>query len=277
MSRIRIGVIGLGRFGQFHCQKYKSLTDHKLVGVYDCSDLLSRQTSIDFNCKDFKSSHSLLKEVDAVSVVTPTVTHFEYVRRALLQGVHVFVEKPLASSPMEAGELVALAEEKNLVLQVGHIERFNGELLRLNPDPPQHINATRTCDNNGRCRDVCVVYDLMIHDLDIILNYFGKWEEVKAAGDINRAMATIRFPNRRTAKVIADRESLFDERLMEFFYSGKDPVLVDFHKKKNDALMDEIRNFIGSIVNDSSPKVSGSAGLLAIQLAEEIRKGISDV
>lgn len=277
MRRIRIGVIGLGRFGQFHCQKYKSLTDHKLVGVYDCNDLLSRQTSLNYNCNDFKSCNSLLKEVDAVSVVTPTVTHFEYVRRALLQGVHVFVEKPLASSPMEASELVALAEEKNLILQVGHIERFNGELLRLNPEIPQHVDATRACDNNGRCRDVCVVYDLMIHDLDIILSYFGKWTEVVAGGDINRVIANIKFNEGRTAKVVADRDSLFEERTMEFFYIDKEPIVVDFHRKKNDSLMEEVRNFIGSIINGSRPVVSGSDGLLAIELAEEIRKGISNV
>lgn len=278
MKPLKIGVIGLGRFGQLHCSKYHDLPTTELVGVYDCDDLLSRATSIDFRCKDFHSSNDLLKEVDAVSIVTPTVTHFEYGRQALLRGVHVFMEKPLATTFAEGEELVALAKEKGLVLQVGHIERFNEALVKhkkllINPT---YVSAIRTCNNNGRCRDVCVVLDLMIHDLDIILSCLGEYDSVEAEGDENKVVAYLTFKDGAIAKLIADREAPFDQRSILFDFQVDPMILVDFHKKSNDALLDEVKDFAGSIKNGVSPQVSGTDGLLALKAAIAIKEGVKN-
>jgi len=113
---MKVGVIGLGRFGMFHCLKYKNLVGAELVGVHDSNDLRCRQTSKQFDCKDYAIVADLLNNVEAISIVSPTVTHFEYAKKALLKGVHVFVEKPITTNVGEAQELVDLAKENELVL-----------------------------------------------------------------------------------------------------------------------------------------------------------------
>jgi predicted dehydrogenase len=200
-----------------------------------------------------------------------------------MRGVHVFVEKPMCTSVVEAEELVSLAEEKGLVLQVGHIERFNESFIKNDPFiiDPLVILASRTCVYNGRCRDVCVVLDLMIHDLDIVLHYMGPWKSIKSKGRVSnkdggldQAFVNIEFDNGRVAELRANRNALVDERFMVFQFDSEPPIYVDFHEKKNDALMDEVIDFIGSVKSGRSPKVTGHDGLLVIKAAHEIKEGI---
>lgn len=285
---MRVGVIGVGRFGAFHCEKYSKLG--VLYGVHDCSDVAIKEAVNKFSPKANHVNHCyidanhLIAEVDAVSIATPTVTHFEYARKALRAGKHVFVEKPITATVEEAEELVALAEEKNLVLQVGHIERFNEALIRAERHiaNPMSISSLRTCQYNGRCRDVSVVLDLMIHDLDIILSYFGQWESIKAEGkkyyddQWDLVWADIDFGRSRTARLQANRNALTDERLMSFNFDAEPPININFHQKTNDALMEEVKDFIGSIKEGRKPKVSGTDGLLALKAALEIMKGVED-
>ena len=278
---MRVGVIGVGRFGRFHCQKYNLLKDHELYGLYDFCWSTAKSVQDEVGAYAFPKVDDLIIEVDAVSIATPTVTHFEYARKALLAGVHVFVEKPIAATIAEAEELVCTAKERNLVLQVGHIERFNESLIRATKTiaDPVSITSLRTCKYNGRCRDVCVVLDLMIHDLDIILSYFGQWTKITAEGkkyyddqwDYVRAM--VEFGNRRVAVLQANRNALTDERHMSFHCDAEPPINVDFHQKSNDALLEEVKDFVRSIEEGGRPKVSGADGLLALRAALEIKKG----
>lgn len=281
---MRVGVIGVGRFGTFHCQKYSSFKKTELVGVYDTCHFTSKQIARHLNCNYYCTVEELLEKVDAVSIATPTVTHFEYARKALKKGVHVFVEKPITSTLIEAEELVKLAEDKNLVLQVGHIERFNEALIRASKiiADPKSITSLRTCQYNGRCRDVCVVLDLMIHDLDIVISYFGQWDNIEAYGkkyyddQWDFVRATMSFGGRRSAILQANRNALTDERLMSFHCDSEPPININFHQKSNDALMEEVKDFIDSIDKGRRPFVSGADGLLALRAALEIKKGVEN-
>ena len=282
---MRVGVIGVGRFGRFHCEKYKSLKFDKLQGVYDYNWQGSNTVALDMKCTPYPNVDDLLSDVDAVSIATPTVTHFEYARKALLRGVHVFVEKPITATIEEAEELVDLSEEKGVVLQVGHIERFNEALIRVSKivADPKSITSLRTCQYNGRCRDVCVVLDLMIHDLDIVISYFGKWTKITAEGkkyyddQLDYVRAIIEFGDNKVAVLQANRNALTDERLMSFNCDSEPPININFHQKTNDALMEEVKDFIGSIREGRRPKVSGTDGLLALKAALEIKKGVENV
>ena len=253
-----------------------------MCGIYDSDWNVTRKVATKLGVNPFVSANDLLDSVDAVSIVTPTVTHFYYARKALTRGVHVFVEKPITTTITEAEELVDLAYKNDLVLQVGHIERFNEALLRADKSitDPISITSLRTCQYNGRCRDVDVVLDLMIHDIDIILSYFGEWIEIEARGSKyfddhwDNVTANILFSKGRTALLLADRNALTDERLMSFNFYSEPPININFHQKSNDALMEEVKDFIGSIVVGRSPKVTGADGLLALKAALEIREGI---
>lgn len=276
MTELNVGVVGLGRFGQFHCEKISKLPGVKLRGVYDTNFRTTVETAKKYDCLPFTDFDSLLHSVHAVSVVTPTVTHFEYIRKALLRNRHVFVEKPLTASYLEGEEVVQLAIDKNLLLQVGHIERFNGELVKMDRDvaAPVHASALRTCADNGRCKDVCVVFDMMIHDIDILLHYLGDWVEVCAKGCADKVVAAVEFENGKDAVMVADRNHQMDVRRTIFQFDSEPPVTVNYHNKTNDALMDEWKDFRDSLINGRSPKVTGADGLRAIQLAEEIVRGV---
>jgi predicted dehydrogenase len=280
---MRFGVIGTGRFGAFHCEKYSKL--NSLVGTFDVDPTRAIQVSKKFDCSNFASSDSLLDHVDAVSICTPTITHFLFAREALTRYTHVFVEKPIATTVKQAKQLINLAEMNDLVLQVGHIERFNEAFTRAEPliINPITISATRTCAYNGRCQDVDVVLDLMIHDLDIIAYYFGEPESIQVEeivgypGKLNGVKARLLYSDNRMAEVEANRAALIDERLMSFNFNNEPPININFHQKSNDALMEEVKDFISSIDKGSKPKVSGTDGLLALKMANAIRERVKNV
>ena len=276
MNDLKIGVIGLGRFGQFHCEKISGLEDGRLYGVYDTSDLLTIQTAKHFDCIPFGTPDSLLDLVDAVSVVSPTVTHFEYIKKALRRDVHVFVEKPITATCVEGREAVRLARERQLVLQVGHIERFNEALVGKQNVivDPLCANAIRTCGDNRRCKDVCVIFDMMIHDIDIMLHHFGDWKEVDATGDEDKVVATVGFGDRREAVLMANRLGTMDTRRTIFHFMSEPPITVDYHQKSNDALKEELQDFVDAITQGRNPLVTGEDGLRAIELAEAIREEV---
>lgn len=282
---MRVGVIGVGRFGLFHCNKYHALEGVEFIGGYDCSHQSSKAMASSLGSVCYTDVDYLLDEAEAVSIATPTVTHFEYARKALLRGVHVFVEKPITATIAEAEELIKIAEEKDLVLQVGHIERFNEALIRAknNIANPMSISSLRTCQYNGRCRDVCVILDLMIHDLDIIISYFGQWDKITAEGkkyydeQWDYVRAIMDFGGKRSAILQANRNALTDERLMSFNFDAEPPININFHQKTNDALMEEVKEFISNIREGRRPTVSGEDGLSALKAALEIKKGVEDV
>jgi predicted dehydrogenase len=226
MSKIKIGVIGTGHLGKIHTKLFKEVENCELVGIYDQDSNRAIQIGSEFNTKAFESIEKLLSEVDGVDIVATTSAHYELVKQALLMNKHVFVEKPITKQIWEAEELVKISNEKKLILQVGHIERFNPALISLEKYDlnPLFVQTDRLAQFNPRGTDVAVVLDLMIHDIDIILSLVkSEVKNVSASGvavvsdNIDIANARIEFENGAIANVTASRISQKKMRKMRMF------------------------------------------------------------
>ncbi|MBI5233106.1 MAG: Gfo/Idh/MocA family oxidoreductase, partial [Deltaproteobacteria bacterium] len=171
-KRIRVGVIGAGYLGRFHVEKYSRLDSAELVGVVDTDRQRADAISAMFAVKPYGSYTDILDKVDAVSIVTPTETHFEIAKAFLSRGVDVLLEKPMTTTVVEADVLIGLAQKSGAIFQIGHLERFNAAVVALNSrlTTPMFIDVHRLSPFPERNTDVDVVLDLMIHDIDIILN-----------------------------------------------------------------------------------------------------------
>lgn len=239
---INIGVLGAGHLGKIHLKLIKEIADFNLIGFYDADKDVSKKVTLEFGIKSFDSAEALLKVVDAVDIVTPTITHYQCASKAIRSCKHVFVEKPLANTPKEGKDLVALAKEANIKAMVGHVERFNPALLSLKHSgvelSPVFIEAHRLAQFNPRGTDVSVVLDLMVHDIDIILSIVKSTiKRISASGvpvvskspDI--ANARIEFANGCVANITASRISMKQMRKIRFFQ--KDTYIsVDLFEKQ---------------------------------------------
>lgn len=178
MGNLKTGVIGLGRMGQHHCRVYASQRETRLVGLFDIDSQTARELSLRYEVPAFQNIDDLLEQVDAVSIATPTPTHYDLVMRCLEHNVHVLVEKPVTESLEQAEELARVVEKSGLVVQVGHIERFNPTYLELKKVKENlHVIAIdfrRLSPYRVSNKDVDVVLDLMVHDLDLCIDLMGK-------------------------------------------------------------------------------------------------------
>lgn len=226
MKKIKTGVIGTGHLGKIHTKLFKEILTCDFVGVYDLDYERAKSVSEEFGTKAFKEINDLLDEVDAVDIVATTSAHYKLVKQAFAKKKHVFVEKPITSQIWEAEQLVEEAEQKKLIFQVGHIERFNPALLTLEKYElnPVFIQTDRLAQFNPRGTDVAVVLDLMIHDIDIILSLVkSEVKDIKASGvevvsdSIDIANARIEFENGAVANVTASRISQKKMRKMRMF------------------------------------------------------------
>jgi len=175
-GKIKLGLIGTGHMGQYHVNVAVGLpTEYDIAGIYDASPQRRAEIAERFSVKAYEDMESLIDVSDALVVSVPTAHHYEVAKYALEKGKHVLVEKPMTTDVEQARELVGLAEKQGLMLQVGHVERFNGAVLELRRvvDKPLLIESRRLAPNSGRIQDVGVVMDLLIHDLDIIMNLVG--------------------------------------------------------------------------------------------------------
>lgn len=237
MKMLNVGIIGTGHLGKIHAKLMKEVTRANLVGVYDINFDVAKKVAEELELKAFENIEEFLDEVDAVSIVATTSAHYNLIKKAFDKDVHVFVEKPITSTIEQAEEVVKLSKDKNLKLQVGHIERFNSALLSLekyNLDP-KFIQTDRLAQFNPRGTDVAVVLDLMIHDIDIILSLIkSKVKEVRASGvavvsdNIDIANARIEFENGAIANVTASRISQKKMRKMRMFQKDS-YISVDFN------------------------------------------------
>jgi len=233
---IKLALAGVGHLGKIHLKLLKELEGIEFIGIYDINSDLCKQTAKQFNVNYFKSFEALCANADAVSIVTSTTSHYELALKALESNLHIFIEKPIAAEIWQAEELVKLANEKKLKLQVGHIERFNPALISLEKYflNPLFIQTDRLSQFNPRGTDVAVVLDLMIHDIDIILSLIkSKVKNIYASGvavvsgNIDIANARIEFENGAVANVTASRISQKKMRKMRIFQkSGY--VSIDF-------------------------------------------------
>lgn len=305
MSKLQCAVIGTGYLGKFHADKYAALPECELAAIVDVNPEAAAAIAAKHGCRRLTDYRELLGKVDAVSIAVPTSLHFEVARYFLAAGSHVLVEKPITTTVEQADELIRLAREKNRVLMVGHLERFNPAIIALEGrlNQPSFIESTRLAPFKPRATDVSVVLDLMIHDIDIILDIVDSpITHIEASGacvltsDTDIANARLTFANGCVANVTASRISLKSERKMRLFQ--KDAYLsVDFQNRVltthrrgegemfpgvpeilsdesrfegGDALLEEIRHFVDCAIHGRTPRVPGEAGRRALAAAEDI-------
>ncbi|MGD8796639.1 MAG: Gfo/Idh/MocA family oxidoreductase, partial [Thiohalophilus sp.] len=175
MTTLRTAVIGVGYLGKFHAQKYAQLPASQLIGVCDTSQEVAKTIAAEHGVDVYQDYHDLIGKVDAVSIVVPTQKHYEVAKVFLENGVHVLLEKPITSTLEQGQELVEIAERNDLTFQIGHLERFNPAVMALENVlvEPLFIESHRIAPFNPRGADVNVILDLMIHDIDIILDFVG--------------------------------------------------------------------------------------------------------
>jgi predicted dehydrogenase len=305
MKSIRAAVVGVGYLGRFHAQKYAQAAGCDLVAVVDRVSATRDSVAHELGTRALEDYRELLGAVEAVSIATPTSTHFEIARAFLEAGAHVLVEKPITETPAEARELIDIARERRLVLQVGHLERFNVTVLAAEPHlaTPRFVECHRLAPYRERGTDVNVVLDLMIHDLDLVQTIVGSpVASIDAigtpvfSGEIDIANARIRFENGCVANATASRVSLKTERKLRIFEDdaylsldlqqkiltvirkrggrpepGQLPVTIEEQSfEQGDALKAEIESFLACIRNGAQPVVTGEAGLRALETAMQI-------
>jgi predicted dehydrogenase len=232
VSKLNIAVIGTGHMGRYHVNALASMEDVNLVGVCDVDEKVGMEVAEKYKTKYFKDIRDLFGRIDAAVVAVPTFLHYYVSSELIKRNIHVLVEKPITRSVRYAQKLIDLADKKGVILQVGHIERFNGAVQELKNiiKKPYLMEAKRMGPVNKRIRDVGVVLDLMIHDLDVILNLLDKQKEeivyIGAAGvkiysdyeDI--ATATLVFSDSSVANLTASRATESKKRILQISQEG---------------------------------------------------------
>jgi predicted dehydrogenase len=310
MKNLRVGVVGVGYLGKFHTEKYARMNDVNLVGVVDIKKSRAERVANKFNTKPYQNHKDLFGEVDAVSIVVPTTDHFKVSKDFLENDIDILIEKPITTTIEEADELIRFSASKDLIIQVGHLERFNPAVVALQDiiKKPLFIESHRLSIFKERSTDVSVVLDLMIHDIDIILNFvMSEIVNIQASGvsviseHVDIANARLEFKTGCVANVTASRISTKNERKIRLFQ--KDAYIsVDFAKQgitviqrddkinhglipgmdiknlsfsKSDALEDELRSFVNAVKKREIPEVTGQMGRDALRIALSIMNQIS--
>ncbi len=302
-DKLRVGVVGAGYVGKFHAEKYAASDKAMLMAVVDLDGARAREVASELGTEALTDYRTLLNRVHCVSITVPTRDHYRVARDCMEAGLDVLVEKPLTAQLVEAEELVKIAETNGRILQVGHLERFNPAIRRLEGiiNEPKFVECHRLAPFVERGTDVDVVLDLMIHDIDVIASLVrSPVQKAEAVGvavltdkpDI--ANARITFANGCIANVTASRVSLKRERKVRFFQSNA-YISIDYDQrraqifykppggsgwldiqsetieiKEGDALADEIDSFLHCVRTRALPLVGGREGLRALQIASLI-------
>ena len=303
---LKLCVIGLGHMGRIHAEKLRQMDDVLLCGLVDADRACLEDASSKHNAPCFRSHGEALSAAEAAVIATPTATHFALARDCLEKGIHVFMEKPITSTVREAEELIELARKKRVVLQVGHLERFSPAFRRAatHVKNPLFIEAQRISPFSGRSTDIDVIFDLMIHDIDLVLSIArGEVADVRAQGTpvvtdkIDVANARIEFTGGCVASLTASRASKKKERTFKIFQADgflnldllkgrmtaalKDDngmIRVDeYQAEEIDPVKDELRDFIQAIRERRKPRVEGEHGLRALLLANQIKQSIASL
>ena len=303
MKAPRVGVVGVGHIGKNHARLYAEIARAQFTAIYDTDRAVAEERAAEFDVKAVASLDEFAEQVDAASIATPTSTHFEIARQLLARGKHLLVEKPIADNTAHASELAELAAARALVLQVGHVERFNPVLSALEKrlTNPRFIEAHRLSPYPNRSTDIGVVLDLMIHDLEIILHLVrSPVQTIDAVGvpvlsrgeDI--ANARIRFENGCVANITSSRISPEQMRKIRVFqenvylsldYQNQSGEMYrrtaaglerdDVEIEREEPLKRELAAFIECAATGRAPKVSGFQAAAALELAVEITKRIN--
>lgn len=307
-EKIRVAVIGVGSLGQHHARNYSQNPNCELIGIADTNEKQAQSVAKANGTTAYSDYRNLIDQVDAVSVVVPTVGHFEIAKVLLEAKKHVLVEKPITETVDQAHELIGIATNADRILQVGHIERFNAPIMKMRKivNRPAFIEAHRMGPFSARVKDIGVVLDLMIHDLDIIrelvnsrvksidavgVSVFTKYEDI--------ANARLNFENGCIANITASRVSPKKQRKIRIFQEdayisidsaeqelevhqkvavetplpGELPVSIEITKEKmknEEPLKVEIQHFLECIRKKEQPDIDGVKARDALQLAVEI-------
>jgi predicted dehydrogenase len=308
---LKVAVVGVGHLGKWHADKYAAHAECELVAVVDTDAETAGEIAAKHGAIAYQDYRDVIPLVDAISLVVPTSLHYKIARDFLKAGIHCFIEKPISETVEEAEELIRIAGDNNLVLQVGHIERFNSVLNDMvqRLDRPQFIESTRLAPFTLRATDVSVVHDLMIHDIDIVLYLIeSRISRISASGisvlsdTVDIANARIEFDNGCVANVTASRISQKRERRLRVFQKDaylsadlqnkvlainrkgktdnpagfKDITHEEHQFEDNDALNLEVVDFVTAIRTGGRPRVSGEDGKRALATAIAITEQMRD-
>lgn len=309
MKKLRVGVVGAGYLGKFHAEKYSQMNDVELVGIADLNKIQAETVSQRMRIKAYTDHRDLIGKVDAVSVVVSTPSHYRVSRDFLENDIDVLIEKPITTTVQEADELIDISEARGLIIQVGHLERFNPAILSLKSivKNPRFIESHRLSVFKERGTDVSVVLDLMIHDIDIISGLVAsEIKNIHAAGIpvitglVDIANTRLEFKNGCVANVTASRISMKNERRIRLFqqdayisvdFANHDITIVrkkedageaiipgmevkQISLQKSDALRDELSAFVKSVKTREVPEVTGQVGRDALKVALNIMEQI---
>src|SRR5216684_3055241 len=307
-KRIRVAVVGTGEFGRNHARVYREIDGAELVGVFDQNQERGAAVAAEFQTQVLKSLDELRGRADAASVAVPTVAHADVGCRLLEIGLDILVEKPMAVNLAEADALLHAARKNGRILQVGHVERFNPAVIAVEPilNRPLFFEVHRLGVFTPRSLDVDVIYDLMIHDLDILLVLVNEpVAEVKAVGipvltdKVDIAHARLEFAGGAVANITASRVSTERVRKMRFFqqheyisldYARRDALRIGVKKPGPqpefayerlpapavEPLRAELESFVDCVRTRKEPRVNGAAGRAALELAARVMTSIQE-
>jgi predicted dehydrogenase len=301
---VKVAVIGVGSIGAHHARVFSELPDAELLGVVDIDLARAQNIASRYNCAALDDYTKIIGRVDAVSIAVPTSLHYQIGMDFLKNGKDILIEKPITSTLEEAEQLVAEAARQNLILQVGHLERFNAGLSMISSlvHAPRFIESRRLSPFLGRSTDIDVTLDLMIHDIDIILSLVNsEISELRATGskvltdNIDIAYAWIEFEDGCIAEAVASRMANERVRELKIFqqnayikldYQTQEVLCYKKIKEKvgkvarktedKEPLKEQLASFVGCVKKRAQPLVSGTQGKEALKVALKISEMIKD-
>ena len=298
MEKIKVGVVGVGHLGSIHAKVYSRLDNVKLVGICDCNLEKALEIGKKYHAASFSDYEDLFDKINAASIAVPTSLHYNIAKDFLNHNIHVLIEKPITKTLSEADELIEIAKGKSLILQVGHIERFNSAVLTIERylKKPRFIECQRLGPFHKRVKDVGVVLDLMIHDIDIVLGLveqdvvnieavglstISDYEDVANVRLIFKDGTIADITASRVTKDVVRKIRIFQEdsyisldylnQEAAIFRKTENKILKEKIKiKKDEPLKNELESFIECVRTGKKPVVSGVEGRRALQVALEI-------
>ncbi len=299
---LRVAVVGVGHHGRHHARIYSRMEGVELKGVVDIDPERASAVAGEFNTTAFTSPGEIIDNIDAVSIAVPAPSHFDSFGTFIENGVHIFMETPIAASAQQAAKMADMVKQAGIIFQAGHIERFNPAITALSAvlTKPQFIESHRLCIYNPRGCDVGVVMDLMVHDLDIVLHLVkDKIKSISAVGvnvlspteDI--ANARLEFEHGCIANITVSRVSTDNMRKIRIFQNDA-YISLDYRKQegriyrkvgneikagtvpmvKSEPLKLQLESFIDCIKHNRTPQVTVDDGKRVIDVAEEILRAI---
>jgi predicted dehydrogenase len=301
---VKVGVIGVGYLGQHHARIYSEIEETELVAVVDINKKKADTFAEEYRCESYTNYRGILHEVDALSIVTPTTTHYSIALDCIKASKDILIEKPITMNVKEADKLINEAEKRDCIIQVGHLERYNPAVLAASEmiKKPLFIESERLSPFLGRGTDVDVTLDLMIHDIDIILSLIAlPIKDIKAVGakvltdKIDVAKAWLEFENGCTALATVSRLSPEKQRRLKVFQKDS-YILIDYQSseikryfrtekgissditspEKKEPLKEELKDFIRCVKERNRPRVSAAEGREALKIVLEISEIIKN-